>query len=136
MRISDWSSDVCSSDLVVAPQRIEIDAAARLQLIHPRARQHARRTETQEAVVGELDRQVQARQDVGVGRAVGDRRRLGYAAYDLRIEARPGLVRMHDLDADIAADRGVPRIGVELRLHEARQNLRSEEHTSELQSIM
>src|SRR3546814_5194067 len=117
MRISDWSSDVLFRSQfriaqlerpgrrvdvgVVAPRRIEIDAAARLQLIHPRARQHARRTETQEAVVGELDRQVQARQDVGVGRAVGDRRRLGYAAYDLRIEAR-----------------------------------RSEEHTSELQSLM
>src|SRR3546814_1013080 len=32
MRISDWSSDVCSSDLVVAPAIAVIDAKARLHV--------------------------------------------------------------------------------------------------------
>src|SRR3546814_12925646 len=85
MRISDWSSDVCSSDL------------------------HTRGAEAQEGVVGEFDRQVQAGQEVGIGRAVGDRRRLHLSADDLRIEARRRLVGVDDLDADIAANRSEER---------------------------
>src|SRR3546814_11431558 len=95
MRISDWSSDVCSSDL-------------------SRARQHTRGAEAQEGVVGEFDRQVQAGQEVGIGRAVGDRRRLHLSADELRIEARRRLDGVDDLDADIAANGGAARVVVEL----------------------
>src|SRR3546814_5035033 len=113
MRISDWSSDVCSSDLPAAPA-----------LVHhrlPRARGHQL-----------------AGPDPGVGAARRERRRAGaVAARDrrhgdegaARAAARSGMAQLrthHCRDADqlpaLARRRGQPvKIG---------------RHTSELQSLM
>src|SRR3546814_20655195 len=43
MRISDWSSDVCSSDLLDAADRAGVDRAAELLRHHDRALAHLRR---------------------------------------------------------------------------------------------
>src|SRR3546814_3215974 len=90
MRISDWSSDVCSSDLAEVRRRIQ----------RARLRQQSLRRETR----GEL-RQVQGgRRGRGAGRGA-NRARQAREAGEGRIGAAAG-----------------PR--------------RSEEHTSELQSLM
>src|SRR3546814_7790933 len=101
MRISDWSSDVCSSDLRVGQLRVAQLARPRPPL--PRGPEHA----------------------------LGQRRELA---------AAPGLVlgidemgtehRTDQLVGVRAEDRGERRVGIDDR------TLRSEEHTSELQSLM
>src|SRR3546814_3975645 len=96
MRISDWSSDVCSSDLAEVRRRIQ----------RARLRQQSLRRETR----GEL-RQVQGgRRGRGAGRGA-NRARQAREAGEGRIGAAAG-----------------PRI--------LRPGPRSEEHTSELQSLM
>src|SRR3546814_3449982 len=103
MRISDWSSDVCSSDL----EGVELLAPEALleELQEPRA-----------LVVGDRGQRV-AGLDLDVG---PDRQRLR-----LRRHVADGLFQL------VAGDH---------RLHVghllAVQRLRSEEHTSELQSLM
>src|SRR3546814_8137800 len=132
MRISDWSSDVCSSDLLVA--RSQADAA-----------EDGRRGDADPGV-----REIGGEQrDAGAGhRGVHDVERQWRAA---RIapqpEAQQGAARTnHPADdqdrrrslrargGSLCARRsgaGVPPPGAELWLH-----ARSEEHTSELQSLM
>src|SRR3546814_2455581 len=97
MRISDWSSDVCSSDLAV--DRIDLDVAA-LSVAHV-----AVGIDKAAAVAGVVDlRAADARLD-----------REEAVAGDREIERRFGLDEI--ALADLLADR-------------------SEEHTSELQSLM
>src|SRR3546814_2838875 len=97
MRISDWSSDVCSSDLVAEPQRRRdtLGLAA-----GDGAAEHAARGVTAE---------------IGFGQRVGDAAHTGRA--DRRGGERDQRFQHLDLPLGIAAGR-------------------SEEHTSELQSLM
>src|SRR3546814_9537654 len=89
MRISDWSSDVCSSDLVAALERHPVDRVANAVYRHDRGLLYA------------LDPDVQ-------GAAVAGTVRLGLSRCGLAVAGRLGSGRA----------------------------ARSEEHTSELQSIM
>src|SRR3546814_9699478 len=103
MRISDWSSDVCSSDLCLGDQRVGRQAAAvvahdDLDLVARLARRH---------------RQV---------------RRHALARRDALIERLDAMV-------DGVADDVDQRIA-DILHHLAIQLDRSEEHTSELQSLM
>src|SRR3546814_4514770 len=106
MRISDWSSDVCSSDLVVA------DEFAHVMRLHRRAR----------------DDRLLARADHDRGRAIArfgadDAVEFGFGGHRDRGVDEAGVDLLTALDAL-----------VEIAQHIARQ--RSEEHTSELQSLM
>src|SRR3546814_8196834 len=91
MRISDWSSDVCSSDLRVAGHRL--------------------------AAAGDLHQQVAHADD-------GERR-----SGRLRLPAR----RAH---GQLLAFGGGRRVRGTLVFKQRARDLRSEEHTSELQSLM
>src|SRR3546814_4610770 len=103
MRISDWSSDVCSSDLAVAGQR-----AARQLFRMPRMIEHAQPVDLQRIDVGRRTaRQVHAETLPGHGVAI-----LEPGIAD-RLFADPGPLR-----------------------EQLRGERRSEEHTSELQSLM
>src|SRR3546814_10727248 len=101
MRISDWSSDVCSSDLGVAQPRLEArqEAADVLLAVEPRLEQAAAR------ITEILDELVAKRHPRPIDQ-IGVRHR----------EPRTAIV-----------------IGVE---HQFGNAVRSEEHTSELQSLM
>src|SRR3546814_8858482 len=95
MRISDWSSDVCSSDLLAALQR-------------------------------------QALQAVGRGQQLR-------AATDLREQLRSLVVGVRSGDQRLRGlDVGFQRIGARLPVEPGQHRglVRSEEHTSELQSLM
>src|SRR3546814_3560119 len=109
MRISDWSSDVCSSDLLASRQCGQPDRAERVR--HRLA--FVARQERLRLVGGQrVDVAPQAGvREPAVQRVVGETRRID------RLAAFGG--------ADRVGDRAV-RGG----------RLRSEEHTSELQSIM
>src|SRR3546814_2939020 len=123
MRISDWSSDVCSSDLEVDQRRLL--AAQRRALLRQGHLRHVRRlrrlvaTDLQADDEGALQQQLRER---FLGRFVDDLRRRRQhvlsAGQPGRVLAR-GLARLHR---------------AELRPELLRP--RSEEHTSELQSLM
>src|SRR3546814_9360351 len=115
MRISDWSSDVCSSGLGGVGQSRRIDAAV---ADHPRP-------------VG------------GAGRAVRETAARRYADRDPRGAggAEPGLFRLSALivqPVQAAAHRAARRAGAQSPAPGPRPRLspKSEEHTSELQSLM
>src|SRR3546814_5069920 len=125
MRISDWSSDVCSSDLRVGAT-VEADAAARGQ---EAAAPLASATGTTTAAAGSHAALALFGQQLGdvLGAAVVDRDVLGHhLGALLDRDARVGLVLLvlGDLDLRRHPD------------HVAAAPLRSEEHTSELQSLM
>src|SRR3546814_2372415 len=95
MRISDWSSDVCSSDLAAAPGEAWL--------------------------------------------VLGDMRELGDDAQSLHEQAgrrakEAGIARLYALGALSAA--GADAFGEGGRKFDTHEALRSEEHTSELQSLM
>src|SRR3546814_4834907 len=112
MRISDWSSDVCSSDLRVAgkqPHEAVLDAVGVLELVHqqlaealPVVRQQRRRV---------AQHLVRAQQDLGEVDQPGTVAALLVQRVALEHHVRPFIA-----------------IGLDV--------LRSEEHTSELQSLM
>src|SRR3546814_1667349 len=115
MRISDWSSDVCSSDLRAA-------AASRFHALglSPRAGGGV-------AEIAGAEEGVELLRDAGEigGHAAADA--FGHAGIDGGDEAhrdRPEQQRIHDIEEAWAGAAGP---GVEAR---------SEEHTSELQSLM
>src|SRR3546814_9630815 len=98
MRISDWSSDVCSSDLLARLERLD----------------HRDRGIGGD---GEVDADVRAdRRDQHVG-----------DADDIALQVEPRTARI------AAVDRG---IGLDIAVIGAAAEVRSEEHTSELQSLM
>src|SRR3546814_2054617 len=121
MRISDWSSDVCSSDLQVGPRCPE---AARLGKA---GRQDAG------ALAAMLDDRFQ--HPPGAAQAVAER--LGRARLParhivdmvLQVGAHPGAV-----EGDVDTMFGQVRRRPDPRQHQYLR--RSEEHTSELQSLM
>src|SRR3546814_2590798 len=125
MRISDWSSDVCSSDLSYATQLLEEstnldDGDHRLlQIVH---QQCMRTNGIVESVLG-LARRERA-QPENIDLVVFVRRFL-----DDYLETIPP-----DLD-DIKFSHGVPTLPVLVDPRHLQQ-VRSEEHTSELQSLM
>src|SRR3546814_10028052 len=121
MRISDWSSDVCSSDLPLAPARpLGKDARA------------VRREAQCLVAVGHrpgvvLDLAVAAR-------AVEVERRPALPADQRGIEVEHRIARLAELAVALAtAGVRLPRAGIEGQLA---GEVRSEEHTSELQSLM
>src|SRR3546814_7894734 len=126
MRISDWSSDVCSSDLLVGLRDIighrggvEFDWVMRLQ---PGRVIGDERIGGSVALVEAIARELvdQVEQFIGLRRAD----RLFRAAFD---ETRP--LGIH-FGLDLLAHRAAQKIGLAKRI------ARSEEHTSELQSLM
>src|SRR3546814_6423710 len=103
MRISDWSSDVCSSDLGLLQQRLGL---LRVVLVVTSVRDLT-------AVIGAvgIHHRVVAARAAGDGDDLVDRHDAADRLADQRIVGRR-LLRMHD------------------------EVLRSEEHTSELQSLL
>src|SRR3546814_8067783 len=105
MRISDWSSDVCSSDL-------EIAAAAPLEHRHARA------------AMADLAARLDARRNLDlVGVAIG----IGNLDHPAERGGR-------EADRRARVERGA--LAIEQRMPRDMDEDRSEEHTSELQSLM
>src|SRR3546814_4972524 len=125
MRISDWSSDVCSSDLQVClrPRSavfISVTPFVSVSLLVPSARLPERLAEPRQVIQRQSDERLVARL-VALGR-VGE---LLYEIADLCGSLRPGLRRRRNEKP------------AELVLTQLQDGLaRSEEHTSELQSLM
>src|SRR3546814_3877743 len=118
MRISDWSSDVCSSDLPV------LAVHARGGLLHDRLRVDDADRHAFGGAEGEiLDRALRLRAPIGVGGNRNRAQRIGFGAGRLSHTAsiRPALVEGPLFSCDRRS-----RV----------KNGRSEEHTSELQSLM
>src|SRR3546814_4246118 len=122
MRISDWSSDVCSSDLERKDGHVL--AGRRLGLL-------PRRSGAKPAAPGEnhVDRQ-QKEQDAA-GDAEGGKRDAECAQQRL---AEKGEAEQHGRRDAHAAECGTPPLARRLVRSDADE--RSEEHTSELQSLM
>src|SRR3546814_1367753 len=122
MRISDWSSDVCSSDLPDKPWRSagadrEVDYALRQRFPLWGKRGLARTAATQDAVAVGLDRITTAR--------------------DLLSDAEAAYARYWHADQAVAVlDRRIALLRQVEEMAGVRYALRSEEHTSELQSLM
>src|SRR3546814_7186030 len=106
MRISDWSSDVCSSDLLEDVERVEVKES------EGRNRRARGRVNLEHAVVGSV--------------GIGDRQAVGAERARAR-EARGNAG---------ARTAGAAAVAVDLFDREGTRALRSEEHTSELQSLM
>src|SRR3546814_5021727 len=104
MRISDWSSDVCSSDLVAGPQRLRGDAHGAVGVRGPAVR--------------ELPVDAAGPVRTGLPQAEGRRPARGTVTAGAGKTDRP---------------RPVQRARDQCN---ARRRARSEEHTSELQSLM
>src|SRR3546814_1592211 len=107
MRISDWSSDVCSSDLGVADRSANRDAQ---------------------------DLRQRPAQSHGAGRPARHRRAVGGGERARRDRPEPG-ARL----PDVREGRRLLRLALQLlgpARGQAGDALRSEEHTSELQSLM
>src|SRR3546814_5217360 len=115
MRISDWSSDVCSSDLVAAvvDELHQVCQRHRLRQVpgmHEGAVWLRRHAHSRQRCPRVLQRGAAARDDAGFGGAED----LAHFAAEARLGGR----------------------GQRLRKRRGRGDDRSEEHTSELQSLM
>src|SRR3546814_6001763 len=127
MRISDWSSDVCSSDLPDRAAEIEGEHLAGLiaaELHGDQREQHrfagAGRSDDQGmADVADMQREAERRRSFGLGEK--QRRRVEMF---IAFRAGPDRRQRDHMRQVQGADRRLPDIG------------RSEEHTSELQSLM
>src|SRR3546814_5598162 len=113
MRISDWSSDVCSSDLLVSPDRAVILGGIGLDL--------------QEWSYSKPD--AEAATFIMVGRLLRDK---GVEEY---VEAAKAL-HPHYPKAHFLLVGGHDENPAAMSLAEVQSWVRSEEHTSELQSLM
>src|SRR3546814_3275229 len=126
MRISDWSSDVCSSDLLIGAAEL-VEARNRQEgfRIADIGRQRRRGIDGQAGalrrLVGLFERGTDILLRIAVAPDAEDQRRH-LAEIDLILQIKAGLFQ--DLGVEEVED-GVGRIAI-----------RSEEHTSELQSIM
>src|SRR3546814_7044990 len=146
MRISDWSSDVCSSDLGDALPRVR-GRRARAQRIAAVARQKRRAA---------VERRSHGIDHTAQPRAVGPDAGLTRDQFGLRAEADPiQCAERHHERASVAepdrpAGHGAPVAGLDVAApahrqrrpepadlhHPAEDAGRAEEHTSELQSLM
>src|SRR3546814_5570240 len=127
MRISYWSSDVCSSDLASAPPRSRRGIITAGGVLATR-RLVGAASELQEDVlqIRLLGRHVDHR-EAGAADGVEDLRHRAFAGVVAELHAaRPGLLGMEGHQAV----RHIGQIAIE------HQGQRSEEHTSELQSLM
>src|SRR3546814_5488215 len=136
MRISDWSSDVCSSDLAGAGVHVQRDLALEHQVAfhHRIGSDHDARL----AVAAELDRQP--------GRVLlVDLQPAAYvrvdADGDVAVDGLDAAAQLGGDDADRAVDRfdalgDVAAAADEDAAVDRLDAARSEEHTSELQSLM
>src|SRR3546814_1155474 len=115
MRISDWSSDVCSSDL-------QLDA---LQVVRLADRPH---------VVGDVAEAVLPQPDYAV--AVLLRGRLQLALQHRILNPLHMLAALDDVGHLEDAEGGIDRGHHARRQHELELAESSEEHTSDLQSLM
>src|SRR3546814_4190335 len=111
MRISDWSSDVCSSDLqrIERRQRLHIDLAARAP----------------QSVVTVVDRIGVDPRDAAARLVCNPVLAVPHIDQPLEPPIEPLRHAADDLPGHLRADRELGHVGV-----------RSEEHTSELQSLM
>src|SRR3546814_6608800 len=118
MRISDWSSDVCSSDLLASlPSVIVGDRAG----IRTSIGMDGFRSLAVPGSRGREDVGVELRR-IGFGAVLGKLGGIGDAVADLPVELlQPVFVGMAPVDQDLA---------------QMLDRVRSEEHTSELQSLM
>src|SRR3546814_8882262 len=110
MRISDWSSDVCSSDLAERHRRVEGICCRK-------------------CITGQI-RPAKARQTLGPQRD---------HAVDVGLQRWRALIDLHphpDIHPELAAQGGEARMHFRRRAARESACLRSEEHTSELQSLM
>src|SRR3546814_8219383 len=113
MRISDWSSDVCSSDLHAADEQIAIAEKASAEITAEQMQSVVERTEHAHHGGRVLDRKFEV---------------LGRVQHQRRIQNRESQ-RRKDLDEE-------QRAGACRNPREWGRGRRSEEHTSELQSLM
>src|SRR3546814_4200935 len=134
MRISDWSSDVCSSDLEAGARRTLVGARQRLEVdVVDRA--------VVAVAIDQVDERIADALDGGDVQLHRPGRRLDHPGAHLA-GAPAGRRRVLHPEGD-GADRGTVQqgeglgkalaLGIEDEVHVA---LRSEEHTSELQSLM
>src|SRR3546814_4133544 len=125
MRISDWSSDVCSSDLQVAlvqPDLINLELECQFR--------HEIPAQSERQAVLAIAKRLLRHSRGGVERCqLGHALQAGLAYVTVALAERESRVRREGADA-VAAD-DLPDIGRWRTL-----GFRSEEHTSELQSIM
>src|SRR3546814_5562888 len=121
MRISDWSSDVCSSDLERLPSGLALGGAgvrrgvaAEIELREVDRAHHQRRKDAFPGVVGEDS----AGEGEKMARHLDNHQTLAHLLADVRRDAHHSRIVQFN--------------------HEGRglDDLRSEEHTSELQSLM
>src|SRR3546814_1377095 len=137
MRISDWSSDVCSSDLLVAavlPQHFHVAGIGRIAIEDFRRQEALAHLLGQWRVfdMGEAGAMLRVRQEQIPQAGIA---RLRLQHLDLRrhlpLRPVPATVRRHLLAQQGLFDR------LDMVVHESADALdRSEEHTSELQSLM
>src|SRR3546814_4258656 len=124
MRISDWSSDVCSSDLVF--DGLELLAVAEA---HRAFEAHAAE------LAGGPGHAEQRRLEAAAGHGLGAE--AVALAQDDRAEGHREVGAGDEQAADVAHERGLLGVGTD---HDpggvAEEEDRSEEHTSELQSLM
>src|SRR3546814_6269592 len=111
MRISDWSSDVCSSDLLVEEDLVQLVIARRAE---DRLHRHAVQRHVDQQ---ETDALLRLHMRIGADQSEQPVRMV-------RLRG-PDLVARHDIMVAVAHGAG-PQAG----------EVRSEEHTSELQSLM
>src|SRR3546814_1359495 len=131
MRISDWSSDVCSSDLGKAGMRFDLAAQpGHLHVDRPAVAGGDARLPAQLLAADRHTRAARERgQQIGLGRRQPNL--LGAAAQALAIEIEAMLAEANLLNLR----RRFLRHPAQDRA-DAQDQLRSEEHTSELQSLM
>src|SRR3546814_10298725 len=122
MRISDWSSDVCSSDLLFHLVRVGRIALARLD-VHDRQGETPRRNELAAAMLARAS---------GAGEAV----LRALVAFDLgAFESRPvrlAVSKARDVAVHNLLEHGILKLGGPAMPRDSR----SEEHTYELKSLM
>src|SRR3546814_8020703 len=132
MRISDWSSDVCSSDLLLRPGRFDRQVVVSLPDIRGREqilKVHMRKV----PLATSVDALILARGTPGFSGA--DLANLVNKAALFAARRNGRTVEMHDFEK--ATDKiimGAERHSM-IMPEEERRNTRTEEHTSELQSL-
>src|SRR3546814_3319802 len=136
MRISDWSSDVCSSDLLPTP-RPTLFINTRIQPVapyHADARRNHAAITPREARRTDRLALLRQRQDRGDARRLA-RGQLCRAMLEISLRARLDAIGADTRLGDVEIDLHDPPFAPD-RLDQEGEPHRSEEHTSELQSLL